>query len=177
MDSIKDKRPKFFVSIPHEYILVDKSKKKSLVIGIGKKWTIDDALMESQLGKPGKICCNYDLTQTNYAVIDIDEDGYSLDDLAELCGVDSASVPGNTKGHHVWVEFKEGQKPSSSNVVATEHEPCFKGCKGDYLGEKVFERFDKDWVVGSMHDTLTPLGCSSRRHVSLMLSTAYLVVE
>ena len=30
---------------------------------------------------------------------------------------------------------------------------------------------------GSMHDTLTPLGCSSRRHVSLMLSTAYLVVE
>jgi hypothetical protein len=147
MDSIKDKRPKFFASIPHEYILVDKSKKPAIIIGIGKKWTIDDALMESQLGKPGKICCNYDLTQTNYAVIDIDEDGYSLDDLGELCDVDSASVPGNTKGHHVWVEFKEGQKPSSSNVV-----DCFKGCKGDYLGEKVFERFDKDWVVCTDYD-------------------------
>tara|TARA_R110002111_G_C5982962_1_gene371279 strand:- start:9 stop:2348 length:2340 start_codon:yes stop_codon:yes gene_type:complete len=147
MDSIKDKRPKFFASIPHEYILVDKSKKPAIIIGIGKKWTIEDALIESQLGKPGKICCNYDLTQTNYAVIDIDEDGYSLDDLGELCDVDSASVPGNTKGHHVWVEFKEGQKPSSSNVV-----DCFKGCKGDYLGEKVFERFDKDWVVCTDYD-------------------------
>ena len=147
MSVLKDNRPKFFASIPHEYILVDKSKKKPSVIGIGKKWTIDDALMESQLGKPGKICCNYDLIQTNYAVIDIDDDGYSLDDLGELCDVDSASVPGNTKGHHVWVEFKEGQKPSSSNVVN-----CFKGCKGDYLGEKVFERFDKDWVVCTDYD-------------------------
>ena len=152
MASIKDKRPKFFASIPHEYILVDKSKKPAIIIGIGKKWTIGDALMESQLGKPGKICCNYDLKQTNYAVIDIDEDDYSLEDLAELCDVDSASVPGNTKGHHVWVEFKEGRKPSSSNVVAKEHEPCFKGCKGDYLGEKVFERVDKDWLVCTDYD-------------------------
>lgn len=142
-----NKQPKFLKKIPHEYIIVDKNNpnKDKRIIGIGSKWNRETAVCLAEQCN-GYVACNYNLKNTEYAVIDIDnehKDEYNLDKLYELCGVESVSVEGNSKGHHVWVKFDSvEEKPSHSN-----HQDCFRGCKGDYLGEKSFERIKKDWNV------------------------------
>ena len=95
------------------------------------------------------VACFYSkLKGTDYAVVDIDAKEYDLDAFSEETDVDSCWVLGNTKGCHIWVEFEPGQKPSHKN-----HTKCMKMYEGDYLGEKVFERLDKEW---HFDDKFTP---------------------
>ncbi len=141
----QDKRPKDFAGLPHEYIIVDKGNPdpKKRVIGINQNWSIEDALLHStSLG--GKVCCNYNLKDTSLAVFDVDTDDYPFEKFCSDMNIGIKStywVKGNTKGYHVWVGFgKRYKKPSNKNIV-----DVMKNCVGDYLGEKVFERIDKDW--------------------------------
>lgn len=146
MTVFEDKRPKDFASLPHEYIIVDKKNPdpKQRVIGVNQKWTIEDALLHStSLG--GKVCCSYNLKDTNFAVFDVDTDDYPYEQFCDDLHIGKKStywVKGNTKGYHVWVAYgKSYKKPSNKNVVNV-----MKNCVGDYLGEKVFERIDKEWM-------------------------------
>ena len=146
MTVFEDKRPKSFASLPHEYIIVDKKNPdpKQRVIGVNQKWTIEDALLHStSLG--GKVCCSYNLKDTNFAVFDVDTDDYPYEQFCDDLHIGIKStywVKGNTKGYHVWVAYgKSYKKPSNKNVVNV-----MKNCVGDYLGEKVFERIDKEWM-------------------------------
>jgi phage/plasmid-associated DNA primase len=130
--------PVFLQNVPHEFILTPVIKKKDSIWGIGKGWSLEEATAKLTDKRYISVC--YYLKGTDIAVIDIDNDDTSPEDLAELCDVDSVFVKGNTKGYHVYVSFKEGQKPSQKNVIN-----CFKSGVGDYLGEKVFERVGKEW--------------------------------
>jgi len=143
---IKDKRPDAFAALPHEYIIVDKnnSDRKKRVIGVNKKWSIEEAVLYTA-HLQGKVCCSYDLKETPFAVFDVDTDDYPYEQFCEDMGIGQKStywVKGNTKGYHVWVAFGDRiKKPSNKNIV-----DVMKNCVGDYLGEKVFERIDKDWL-------------------------------
>ena len=141
----QDKRPKDFAELPHEYIIVDKKNPdpKKRVIGVNQKWTIEDALLHSTtLG--GNVCCSYNLKETSLAVFDVDTDDYPFEKFCSDMNIGTKNtywVKGNTKGYHVWVGFGDRyNKPSNKNIV-----DVMKNCVGDYLGEKVFERIDKDW--------------------------------
>jgi len=152
MTSVKDNRPKDFASFPHKYIIVDKAQKgsgkKSWVRGNGRnqKWTLEEAARQHIIeNKRGHICCKYDLKNTNFAVFDVDTDDYPYEQFCRDLNIGLNStywVKGNTVGYHVWVAFgKEGyKKPSEKN-----EQKCMKHCEGDYLGECVFERIDKEW--------------------------------
>ena len=154
MTVFEDKRPKSFASLPHEYIIVDKKNPdpKQRVIGVNQKWTIEDALLHStSLG--GKVCCSYNLKDTNFAVFDVDTDDYPYEQFCDDLHIGQNStywVKGNTKGYHVWVAYgKSYKKPSNKNVVNV-----MKNCVGDYLGEKVFERIDKEWMNSGIQEIL-----------------------
>ena len=127
-------------NIPHEYILMPNIKGKDKPFGIGKKWSLEQA--QHKLTEDRNISVVYYLKDTNYAVVDIDTDDYTLDQLYDDTGIDNMWVKGNTKGFHVWVEFPKG-KPDAyrKNVVN-----CSNLCEMDYLGEKVFERVGKTWT-------------------------------
>ena len=146
MSVFEDKRPKDFASLPHEYIIVDKKNPdpKKRVIGVNQKWTIEDAMLNAtSLG--GKVCCSYHLKDTPFAVFDVDTDDYPYEQFCRDLNIGEKMtywVKGNTKGYHVWVAYgKSYKKPSNKNVV-----DVMKNCVGDYLGEKVFERIDKEWM-------------------------------
>ncbi len=151
MTNVKDNRPKNFASLPHKYIIIDKppkgSGKKAWIKGNGRnqKWTLEEAERQHIIeNKRGHICCNYDLKNTNFAVFDVDTDDYSYEQFCRNLNIGIKTtfwVKGNTIGYHVWVAFGKGyKKPSEKNI-----QKCMKLCEGDYLGEKVFERIDKDW--------------------------------
>ena len=127
-------------NIPHEYILMPNIKGKDKPFGIGKKWSLEQA--QHKLTEDRNISVVYYLKDTNYAVVDIDTDDYSLDQLYDDTGIDNMWVKGNSKGYHVWVEFPNG-KPDAyrKNVVN-----CSNLCEMDFLGEKVFERVGKTWT-------------------------------
>ena len=157
MGIIKDKRPKFLEGLPHEYIIVDKKNKdpKKRIIGINQKWDINEALLYgSQHG--GNVSCKYDLSKSSVAVFDVDTDDYPYEKFCEDLNIsisDTLWVKGNTKGYHVWVVFGDKfKKPSNKNIV-----DCMKNCVGDYLGEKVFERIDKDWNYKNSYPDLNPI--------------------
>lgn len=157
MGIIEDKRPKFLEGLPHEYIIVDKKNKdpKKRVIGINQKWDINEALLYgTQHG--GHVTCNYDLKNSSVAVFDVDTDDYPYENFCSDLNIsvsDTLWVKGNTKGYHVWVVFGDNyKKPSNKNIV-----DCMKKCVGDYLGEKVFERIDKDWNYKKSYPDLNPI--------------------
>ena len=89
-----------------------------------------------------KIGIMYYIKDTNYAVVDIDTNDYSTDDLFNDTGIDSCYVKGNTKGFHIWMQFN-GNKPDEfkKNIVN-----CGNHSTIDYLGEKVFEVVGKEWI-------------------------------
>jgi hypothetical protein len=62
--------------------------------------------------------------------------------LFEDTGIDSCYLKGNTKGFHIWLQFERG-KPDlfKQNFVQIGLPTTI-----DFLGEKVFERVEKDWV-------------------------------
>jgi len=133
--------PKFLTdNIPHEYILLPNIKHAFNPEGVGLNWTLEECEFKKSSNQYISIC--YYLKDTNYAVVDIDTDDYSLDQLFEDTDIDSMWVKGNTKGFHVWVVFSKGKPDAfSKNVVK-----CSNLCEMDYLGEKVFERLDKKWT-------------------------------
>ena len=154
---VEDKRPKFLEGLPHEYIIVDKQNEdpKKRVIGVNQKWDINKAILySSQYG--GKVSCKYDLSKSSVAVFDVDTDDYPYEKLCKDLNIsvsDTLWVRGNTKGYHVWVVFGDNfKKPSNKNIV-----DCMKNCMGDYLGEKVFERIDKDWNYKNTYPDLNPI--------------------
>jgi phage/plasmid-associated DNA primase len=127
-------------NIPHEYILMPNIKHAFDPEGVGLNWSLEEC--EFKKSSNQYISAVYYLKDTNYAVVDIDTDDYSLDQLYDDTGIDNMWVKGNTKGFHVWVEFPKG-KPDAyrKNVVN-----CSNLCEMDYLGEKVFERVGKTWT-------------------------------
>jgi len=154
MSVFEDKRPKDFASLPHEYIIVDKKNPdpKKRVIGVNQKWTIEDAMLNAtSLG--GNVCCSYHLKDTPFAVFDVDTDDYPYEQFCRDLNIGEKMtywVKGNTKGYHVWVAYgKSYKKPSNKNVV-----DVMKNCVGDYLGEKVFERIDKEWMNTGIQEVL-----------------------
>ena len=152
---IKDKRPEVFATLPHEYIIVDKKNpdRKKRVIGHKKNWTIEEAILNSA-HLEGKVCCCYDLKETACAVFDVDVDDYSYEQFCDDMGIGLKNtywVKGNTKGYHVWVAFGDRiKKPSNKNIVNV-----MKNCVGDYLGEKVFERIDKEWMNTGIQEIIS----------------------
>jgi len=127
-------------NIPHEYILMPNIKHAFDPEGVGLKWSLEEC--EFKKSSNQYISVVYYLKDTNYAVVDIDTDDYTLDQLYEDTGIDNMWTKGNSKGYHVWVEFSKG-KPDAyrKNVVN-----CSNLCEMDYLGEKVFERVGKTWT-------------------------------
>jgi len=133
-------QPTFLQTIPHEFILLPNIKGKDKPFGIGKKWSLEEA--QHKLTKDRYISICYYMKDTNYAVLDIDTNDYTLEQLFEDTGIDSMWTKGNTKGYHVWVEFPKGKpKAYNKNVV-----DCSNLCQMDFLGEKVFERVGKTWT-------------------------------
>ena len=152
---MKDTRPKTFDLIPHKYVVVDKKNpdRKKRVKGNhrNQNWTIQQAIKTAEK-EGGVVCCAYDLTKTKFIVLDIDDD-YPLEDFCNDMGFNANQTiwtRGNSKGYHIWVACDE--KPSYSN-----HDKEMLNCEGDYLGEKVFERIDKEWFYKTMYPELEPI--------------------
>jgi hypothetical protein len=133
-------KPSFLAEIPHEYILMPNIKGKDKPWGIGKAWSLEEA--QHQCPKDRYISCCYYLKDTPYAVVDIDDPNYTINQLFEDTGIDSCYLKGNTKGFHIWLQFERG-KPDlfKKNFVHIGLPTTI-----DFLGEKVFERVGKDWV-------------------------------
>ena len=133
--------PKFLTdNIPHEYILLPNVKHAFDPEGVGLNWSLEECEFKKGSNQYISIC--YYVKDTNYAVVDIDTDDYSLDQLFEDTEIDSMWVKGNTTGFHVWVEFPNG-KPDAYRRT---EQNCSNLCKMDFLGEKVWERLDKAWT-------------------------------
>ena len=83
----------------------------------------------------------YDIKDTNYVVVDIDSNDYSIDALFNDSEIDSCYVKGNTKGFHVWMQLNEDKADEfKRNKV-----DCGLHTTIDFLGEKVFECIGKEW--------------------------------
>ena len=158
MGSVEDRRPSILAKLNHEYVLVDKSNpdRKKKVLGHTKNWNIDEALLyQSSFGGTYKLSCCYYLKDTPFAVFDVDTDDYPYEQFCKDMNIGVSQtmwVKGNTTGYHVWVAFGDNyKKPSDKNI-----QDSMKNCKGDYLGEKVFERIDKDWEYKNSYPDLQP---------------------
>ena len=137
--------PKFLTdNIPHEYILLPNVKHAFDPEGVGLNWSLEECEFKKGSNQYISIC--YYVKDTNYAVVDIDTDDYSLDQLFEDTEIDSMWVKGNTTGFHVWVEFPNG-KPDAYRRT---EQNCSNLCKMDFLGEKVWERLDKHGLVKNL---------------------------
>jgi hypothetical protein len=133
--------PKFLTdNIPHEYILLPNVKHAFKPDGVGENWSLEECEFKKGSNQYISIC--YYVKDTNYAVVDIDTDDYSLDQLFDDTEIDSMWVKGNTTGYHAWVEFPNG-KPDEYRRT---EQNCSNLCKMDFLGEKVWERLDKTWT-------------------------------
>jgi hypothetical protein len=132
--------PQFLKNIPHEYILLPNIKGSYPPCGIGKKWTLKEC--EYKMTKDQYISCCYYLKYTNYAVVDIDDPNYTLEQFYEATNMEkSFYTKGNTKGFHIWMELPQDKEETlKKNVVK-----CSHLAEIDYLGEKVFERVGKEW--------------------------------
>ena len=91
--------PKFLTdNIPHEYILLPIVKHAFKPHGVGENWSLEE--YEFKKGSNQYISICYYVKDTNYAVVDIDTDDYSLDQLFEDTEIDRMWVNGNTTGFH-----------------------------------------------------------------------------
>jgi len=162
---IIDNSPEVFRrTIPHKYIIVDKPKqdeeRKVWIKGNSnsQEWTLEQAIKEHEkYNKRGEICCKFNMKNTPFAVFDVDTDDVDIDDFCEDLNIsenDTVWVKGNTKGYHLWVVFNEDdyKKPSEKNIVE-----CMNNCKGEYLGDVVFERIDKQWNYKNSYPDLCPI--------------------
>jgi len=135
-------QPQFLKNIPHEYILLPKIKGKDRdkIKGIGRNWTYEEC--EYEMSKDQYISCCYYLKDTNYAVVDVDDPNYTLEQFYKETKMEkSFYTKGNTKGFHIWMEFPyDKNERLKKNIVN-----CSDLALIDYLGEKVFERVGKEW--------------------------------
>ena len=140
MNNENNQPPQFLKNVPHEYILLPNIKGKDKICGIGKKWTLEEC--EYKMTKDQYISCCYYLKYTNYAVVDIDDPNYTLEQFYEDTKMEkSFYTKGNTKGFHIWMELPQDKEETlKKNVVK-----CSHLAEIDYLGEKVFERVGKEW--------------------------------
>ena len=100
--------PKFLTdNIPHEYILLPNVKHAFKPQGVGLNWSLEECEFKKSSKQYISIC--YYVKDTNYAVVDIDTDDYTLDQLFDDTEIDSMWVKGNTTGYHVWVAFPNGK--------------------------------------------------------------------
>ena len=131
--------PSFLQSVPKEYICMPNIKKSDKPWGIGKGWSLDKATSKAA-GKDRHIQCHFNLKGTGIAVIDIDTNDYDVEQLFRDTGIDieyTSYVAGNTTGWHIYVKSDRYNK----NITK-----CSPWCEMDYLGEKVFEKIDKEWL-------------------------------
>ena len=141
--------PQFLKNIPHEYILLPKikGKGKDKIKGIGRNWTYEQC--EFEMAKDQYISCCYYLKDTNYAVVDIDDPNYTLEQFYEATKMEkSIYTKGNTKGFHIWMELPQNKNERLKKNVIN----CSDLTLMDYLGEKVFERVGKEWFKGEHDD-------------------------
>ena len=141
--------PQFLKNIPHEYILLPKikGKGKDKIKGIGRNWTYEQC--EFEMAKDQYISCCYYLKDTNYAVVDIDDPNYTLEQFYEATKMEkSIYTKGNTKGFHIWMELPQNKNERLKKNVVN----CSDLALIDYLGEKVFERVGKEWFKGEHDD-------------------------
>ena len=132
--------PQFLKNIPHEYILLPNIKGSYPPCGIGKKWTLKEC--EYKMTKDQYISCCYYLKYTNYAVVDIDDPNYTLEQFYEATNMEkSFYTKGNTKGFYIWMELPQDKEETLKKYVVK----CSHLAEIDYLGEKVFERVGKEW--------------------------------
>ena len=112
--------------------------------GIKQNWNYKRALAEQQKGE--YVCASIDLGQSdNIICIDIDEN-YDMDKyIKENNFPDYLRTKGNSKGFHYYLQTKD---KVFKNVVKVHKNDI----EGDYLGMKVWERVNKEWM-GEMIDT------------------------
>jgi len=77
-------------NIPHEYILMPNIKHAFDPEGVGLNWSLEEC--EFKKSSNQYISAVYYLKDTNYAVVDIDTDDYSLDQLYDDTGIDNMWV-------------------------------------------------------------------------------------
>jgi len=135
-------QPAFLKDIPSEAILFhinEKGKKIPDARCIGKNLTVEqcEALQQDN----DQIVIVYNIKDTEYVVVDIDTDDYTHEDLFNDTDIDSCYVNGNTKGQHIWCRFRNKTDEYKRNVT-----DCGNYATMDFLGEKVWERIDKEWT-------------------------------
>ena len=134
--------PDCFKQIPQEFIIITNKKGEGIPWGINKGWSFKEAT--KKLTPDRHIQCHFNLKDTGIAVIDIDEDTFTVDELFEQTGIDSNNIMytiGNTKGLHIYIKCDRhnGNRINCSNLATI-----------DYLGGSVFERVDKEWNNGEI---------------------------
>ena len=136
--------PAFLKDIKQEVIVysigADGKKNLNARNCIGKGYSMEQAEVLKQDGDLVGIM--YYIKDSQYVVVDIDSRDYTPDNLFDDSGIDSVTVAGNTKGHHVWMMLKDEKIDEfKRNKV-----DCGIHTTIDFLGEKVFERIDKEWT-------------------------------
>ena len=134
MSTVPDEIQKLLV----EYICRPDSGKEGKPYGFKKGWGRTTA--KQNLSPDYHIAAVYDLSQSDYAVIDIDTDDYDVDEMFATLGLSSTYCRGNSKGFHVWVKFLPDEKPKDKNII-----DCMSVCTGDLLCGHVWEKVDKEW--------------------------------
>ena len=133
--------PQFLKDVKQECLLfhIDEAGKKVFDKRcFGKNYTLEQ--VEALQQENQQVGIMYYIKDTNYVVIDIDTDDYSIEDIYNDSGIDSCYVKGNTKGWHIWMEMKSKTDEFKKNKV-----DCGLYSTIDFLGEKVFEVVGKEW--------------------------------
>ena len=135
-------QPAFLNEIPQEHLLfsVDETGKKQFDKRCFNKGFTREQV-EALKQDNQEIGVMYYIKDTNYVVVDIDSNDYSVEDLFNDSDIDSCYVKGNTKGHHIWCCMKDKTDEFKKNKV-----DCGNHATIDFLGEKVFERIGKEWT-------------------------------
>ena len=133
--------PEFLKTIPQEHLLysVVDGKKRFDERCFNKKYTYEQCDALRQDGQ--EIGVMYYIRDTPYAVVDIDSNDYTHEQLLDDTDIDSCFVDGNTKGQHIWCAMKNKTAEHRKNKV-----DCGVFTTMDWLGEKVFERCGKKWT-------------------------------
>jgi len=138
------------LNLPFENIVGIKTKLKENgnwekeFYGFNKKWTKTQAENFAERKERDNenvigVMKNINLKNTGFACIDIDEDLNYFDMINAFPILkNTLFVKGNTKGGHFYFKTDWNGNKNIQN--------CFDGIVGDILGEKVFERYDKEWL-------------------------------
>ena len=128
--------PKFLKDVPRTYFLYPDDKKTGKPEGLGQNWSLEEASFKLKSGY--HIRCDFDLTGSGIACIDVDDNKLNEQLVFELCSIDTEKTlhyEGNSKGLHIYIKCDR----TNSNKVK-----CgVVNYDIDYLGGRVWERIDK----------------------------------